>query len=262
MWPLMLAAVVGVIASFGVAIVGTLVTEPLASAPIESGPYVLQADGTQKLERGWLWPAPAEWGKPIFAQVQRNWVAAREIRMGFRPLVPGEPVPGDMVTMRTTEDKSVQEMAASQERLTCGWPAPIFEVRDPQKTTAESHKFSFASWRFQYRPVQSSFLIFPPAPKTAGGVSLAKEIPTRIYWPGLVVNTVFFGVLFLVMFILPGRAKIARRRRLGLCLACGYDLAGLARCPECGLTAHDEGDAARPRSLHAANSAAAPSPVP
>lgn len=38
MWPLVLAAVVGVIASFGVAIVGTLLTEPLASAPIESGP--------------------------------------------------------------------------------------------------------------------------------------------------------------------------------------------------------------------------------
>ena len=91
---------------------------------------------------------------------------------------------------------------------------------------------------------------------------MAKEMPTRIYWPGLAFNTIFFGVLCLVMFILPRRATIARRRRLGLCLGCGYDLAGLARCPECGLTAQDEGGATQPGSLHAADSARAPSPVP
>lgn len=212
----------------------------------------MQADGTQKLDRGWIWPAPAEWGEPFFAQVQRNWIAECDTRMGGRPLVRGEPVPGEMVAMQSAEDKTVQEVPALQERITCGWPMPIFEVRDPQRRMEESHTFSFASWRFEYRPLQSSFLIFPSAPKTTGGVSLAKEIPTRVYWPGLAFNTIFFGTLYLVLFVLPGRAKTARRRRLGLCIACGYDLAGLATCPECGLTNSEQSPG---------NSVAAPSPV-
>lgn len=250
-WPLVLAVVVGVIAPFGVAIVGTLVTEPLASAPIESGPYVLQADGTQKLDRGWLWPAPVEWGTPDQYQVQRNWLAAIEMATTSKPVINSSAASAS----GTSAPRSfhAQMNAGLQRRNACGWPVSIFEVRDPPDQGEQPLRFAFAAWHFEYRPQQSAFLIFPAARQPTGAVSLAKSMPTRIYWPGLAFNTIFFGVLFLVMFILPWRAKIARRRRLGLCLACGYDLAGLARCPECGLQSAEESPA---------NSAAAPSPVP
>lgn len=248
---LLLALVVGVITSFGVAIVGTLLTEPLASAPTESGPYVTEPDGTMKLARGWIWPAPAEWGEPDQYQMQRNWLAVIEMAATSKPVINSSAASAS----GTSAPRSfhAQMNAGLQRRNACGWPVSIFEVRDPPDHGEQPRRFAFAAWHFEYRPQQSAFLIFPATRQPTGAVSLAKSMPTRVYWPGLVFNTLFFGVLFLVMFILPGRAKIARRRRLGLCLACGYDLAGLSKCPECGRAACG-GKPAR--------SAAMPSPVP
>lgn len=255
--PLLAALIVGVIASFGVAIVGTLLTEPLASAPTESGPYVTEPDGTMKLARGWIWPAPKEWGEPDEYQIQRNWLTTSE-RASSETVVdvidvtpfpelakPGQKPPA-RIRLHPTQPYE-------QRVIRCGWPASTFEVRDPPESAGELRQFSIASWRFDYDPARSTLLIVSTKPQVPGPIQLAREMPTRVYWPGLVSNTIFFGVLFLVMFILPGRAKVARRRRFGLCLACGYDLAGLAMCPECGLAASREIPAHAP---------AAPSPVP
>lgn len=255
--PLLAALIVGVIASFGVAIVGTLVTEPLWNAPIESGPYVTEPDGTMKLARSWIWPAPAEWGEPDKYQIQRNWLATRETATSDALLVrwvsppsttssgPGQKQP---LGTQTHIDRPYKQLS-----LRCGWPAPMLDVRDPTQSSVSPSRMDCFSWRFDFFADVSLLRIYPLHARPNGPVVFAREMPTRVYWPGLVFNTIFFGVLFLVMFILPGRAKIARRRRLGLCLACGYDLAGLAMCPECGLAASDE----KP-----AHSAATPSPVP
>lgn len=246
---LLLALVVGVIASFGVAVVGTMLTEPLANAPTESGPYVTQPDGTMKLARGWLWPALKEWGEPDHYQVQRNWLTTDERAwLNSADEIAG-PEPYGQGRAPCLGSLSPYE----QVRHACGWPASTFEVRHPPASAGELRQFSIASMQFFYCPTRSTLLIVSTKPQAPRPIQLPREMPTRVYWPGLVFNTLFFGVLFLVMFILPGRAKIARRRRLGLCLACGYDLAGLSKCPECGRAACG-GKPAR--------SAATPSPVP
>lgn len=247
--PLLAAMIVGVIASFGVAIVGTLLTEPLANAPTESGPYVTQPDGTMKLARGWIWPARKEWGEPDHYQIQRNWLTTHERAWLKSADEIAGPEPYGQGRAPCLGSPSPYE----QVRRACGWPASTFDVRDLPASAGELRQFSIASWRFDYDPARSTLLIVSTKPRVPGPIQLAREMPTRVYWPGLVFNTLFFGVLFLVMFVLPGRAKIARRRRLGLCLACGYDLAGLAKCPECGLAASDGAPA---------HSAATPSPVP
>lgn len=250
--PLLAALIVGVIASFGVAILGTMLTEPLASAPAESGPYVKQPDGTMTLARGWLWPAPKEWGTPEHNTVHRTWIAVRE--QVFGGSVPALEMPRDHNVMATTspDGRVLSVSRFSQQRFSCGWPVTLLQVRDPPFDRSNARSFSLLSCKFEYYPAQSTLLIFPPS-SHGNGFSIARDMPTRVHWPGLAFNTLFFGVLFLVMFILPGRAKIARRRRFGLCLACGYDLAGLATCPECGLAASREMPAHAP---------AAPSPVP
>ncbi|MFO0834134.1 MAG: hypothetical protein U0638_04120 [Phycisphaerales bacterium] len=249
--PLLAALIVGVIASFGVAIVGTLLTEPLASAPTESGPYVTEPDGTMKLARGWIWPAPKEWGEPDQYQRQGNWLTTLEMAATSKPVEsPSDP---SIDTSVRSKSQLFRPSAGFQQRFSCGWPAAVFDVRDAVDGRILSHTFTFAAWRFEYREPGPTLLVYPSARQGSGPVRFPKSMPTRVYWPGLAFNTLFFGVMFLVMFILPGRAKIARRRRLGLCLACGYDLAGLAMCPECGLAAGDE----KP-----AHSAATPSPVP
>lgn len=65
-------------------------------------------------------------------------------------------------------------------------------------------------------------------------------LPTRILWPGFLVNTLFWSAVIASPFWLR-RGFVAwrcfRRRRAGRCSACGYARAGLAAdkpCPECG----------------------------
>ena len=69
-----------------------------------------------------------------------------------------------------------------------------------------------------------------------GGGPILPYLPV---WRGLIVNTVFYGAMFWLMFASwPVGRRIIRSRR-GLCLWCGYDLHGTEhdRCPECGRAA-------------------------
>ncbi len=61
-----------------------------------------------------------------------------------------------------------------------------------------------------------------------------RTIPIGIVPSGLALNWLFYAPLFYLLFsVVPGVRHVRRKRR-GLCLRCGYDLSGLASCPECG----------------------------
>jgi len=54
---------------------------------------------------------------------------------------------------------------------------------------------------------------------------------------GFITNTLIYASVLWLAFAAPRVLRTSRRRRRGQCLACGYELAGLAPgsvCPECG----------------------------
>ena len=65
----------------------------------------------------------------------------------------------------------------------------------------------------------------------AGGVA----IPFLPLWPGLLGNTIFYATPILLLLTATRLHRRARRRRKNRCVACNYDLSGIAGpCPECG----------------------------
>jgi hypothetical protein len=64
----------------------------------------------------------------------------------------------------------------------------------------------------------------------------ARLIPLRPIWPGLLANTVFYGVILWALWFTPGAVRRGLRRRRGACVRCGYDRRGISggRCAECG----------------------------
>lgn len=59
-------------------------------------------------------------------------------------------------------------------------------------------------------------------------------IPLEPLWTGLAINTGVFGAVVFAGGLALGRGRGAWRRRRGRCVACGYEVGILDKCPECG----------------------------
>ncbi|UYV14233.1 MAG: hypothetical protein NCW75_01850 [Phycisphaera sp.] len=65
------------------------------------------------------------------------------------------------------------------------------------------------------------------------------SLPLMPLWPGFAANTAAYaGTIALLWLTIAGGTHLLgtkkRRRKRGLCEACGYDIQGLTTCPECG----------------------------
>lgn len=69
----------------------------------------------------------------------------------------------------------------------------------------------------------------------------AARLPIAPMWPGFAVSTLLYGVIFGAVLFGPGAVRRMLRNRRGACIGCGYDLAGLGQCPECGKQAETRG---------------------
>lgn len=64
-----------------------------------------------------------------------------------------------------------------------------------------------------------------------------RRLPLEPIWPGIAVDVGVWSAAWWGLLFGPGRARQWSRARRGACAVCGYDLRGLARCPECGAAA-------------------------
>lgn len=84
-------------------------------------------------------------------------------------------------------------------------------------------------------PAVTYSYVTPPKQTYAERFRLA--VPIEPPWLGWTLNIALCGGVLLVMVRLPGILIAGRRRELGRCAGCGYDVGGLSqrgRCPECG----------------------------
>jgi hypothetical protein len=85
------------------------------------------------------------------------------------------------------------------------------------------------------RPLETPLSLVPDWPSW---LDQRDWFPTDPLWPGFLVDTAFWGgAAFCVWWSGRGGAGFVRRgvrRRRGRCVGCGYELKGLAVCPECG----------------------------
>ncbi|MEZ6235310.1 MAG: hypothetical protein R3B68_14070 [Phycisphaerales bacterium] len=109
--------------------------------------------------------------------------------------------------------------------LQIGWPLRCFEtvgVYDARSKKLLSSTFDmgvdaprWTSWLRRY------------------GVAYSR-VPLRPLWGGVLGNCLFWGVVSFGVGAAFTSWRSSRRVRRGRCRECGYDLAGLPTCPECG----------------------------
>ncbi len=106
-----------------------------------------------------------------------------------------------------------------------GWPWVAMSYRYDRMGT---------SWT---SPIKNVRRAIPLGERTLSASTQVRALPLAP-GPGLVANSLVFGLGVFVLLLLPwgllGWSRALHRRRRGLCPTCGYDLAGVDRCPECG----------------------------
>lgn len=124
-----------------------------------------------------------------------------------------------------TADPALKETLFNMRVRWSGWPLPVLE-----------QKKLWWDW---------------DDPNLTGSVLTDHDPPIRLMPVGFILNPIIVGgsiwLLAVAIFFLTVIRRRAKRSRRGLCLKCGYDLAGLLSepesnaltCPECGM-AHDE----------------------
>ena len=97
------------------------------------------------------------------------------------------------------------------------------------------------------------FPVYPPTPESRLTARGFQGLGT-VWWPSsfigsypqsvklpLWIPTALFGSLISYLYALPFHSR-RKRKKLGLCLKCGYDLrASKDRCPECGTAMRSRG---------------------
>ncbi len=94
------------------------------------------------------------------------------------------------------------------------------------------------------KQLSSGIELSPASPKFPGVVSIddQRALPYKPIWLGLVVDILFYTLIWFTLIFVYEITNRALRRNKGCCIKCGYDLRGIDNegCPECGWGREDE----------------------
>jgi hypothetical protein len=235
-----LALVAGVIATYATAWMAVAFA-PIGKVRVKN--WEATAQGWQHEELRWPWPISGPLERPTdldetrcFGLRIREWYnfsnsiyvmdeadAALAVTNGLNPVV---------LRVYATQIL-VDPPCAFVRELRAGWPLTCVRWwRDLGDDQNEKRLFEV---RGGWNPWSWPRLLRMP------GLPVEHMLPLRPLWPQFIANVLIWalalaGVVSGFAWIVHGR-RVKRRRRRGWCLACGYNLAGLAphqACPECG----------------------------
>jgi hypothetical protein len=188
---------------------------------------------------------------PILLDVRRSTLVDWYEMLGFRDRlgyviqpIPGAPTPEEVATglggrtalsylkQRLTTWRDTTSVAMVEVR---GWPARsvwcAYEYGTPRDSFGNPPPPRGPTGALVLRPART--LALPPF-----GGTPPLTLPYRPIWVGLLADVAFWSAPAACLILGPPFARaVGRRWRGGLCVACGYSLAGLAPgapCPECG----------------------------
>jgi len=175
----------------------------------------------------WAWLI-AEYRSARGFNIHSTWIGAGVggASSGGWPNDPAEPlVPswGQFVSPVGNTARDASHAAAADSR---GWPLPAlgggFLIRWRGDRVPEVTKYS-------------SVLLDPIAAGDLNSWKSVRVIPLRPLPLGFLVNTAIYALAAWIVMTVPPTIRRSIRRRRGLCPQCGHTLAGMTRCPECGV---------------------------
>jgi hypothetical protein len=196
-------------------------------------------------------PGPClRWYAPPVPKRERN-VGWRVFRASLC-LVVGALVTFAIAAVATQQVHSLPSASSSQtgviawpRRMPEGWPPHATRLALGRYPACVTLYYSATGSRLFLLRVEGGWpahaMRFDMAPLAGGpaghdGWQIGKRtvIPRNLLWPGFALDTAFYGTLAFLLWSAPGFVKRTRRRRRRLCVACGYELRGMQKCPECG----------------------------
>jgi len=113
------------------------------------------------------------------------------------------------------------------DRVIVGWPVATMTRRGPEDARAPPASGVARVW---FRGIEVPVREYPAATEM-------RRLPVRPIWGPFVLSAIGWGLVVAAPYWVwkGGRAWRARARvKRGRCAWCGYELAGLEQCPECG----------------------------
>jgi hypothetical protein len=129
-----------------------------------------------------------------------------------------------------TQIPSAVKFYPGQVQVAVGWPLHVLLARDDLQaseieTRPQGILIQFSQngrWAF-LDLFQVGFRIQRPA-----------HLPLTIHWPGMLATLSLWLSIWMSLLIVPGAIRRFIRRSRHGCESCGYSVATLATCPECG----------------------------